>query len=198
MKTFALIPVFLQVVSATVSTPLENQQILQGNVEITEADIKHLLAVHNGDPVEVMRLVDPVHAALLDEPRLLEVLGLEPTWMAESNKLRFMRHGLSFMDLTGHENLFMSTVSSSKDIGVCLFLIVVFTTGAGLINGHVAAEWPDLRHQERVNKVIKSLKVEEMVHNLGNLTGFYNRCYRSEYGAQSSRWIYNKVLEVGL
>lgn len=40
--------------------------------------------------------------------------------------------------------------------------------------------------------------MEEMVHNLGNLTTFYNRYYRSQYGAQSSQWIYNKVLDVGL
>ncbi|KAG6379933.1 hypothetical protein JVT61DRAFT_10500 [Boletus reticuloceps] len=33
------------------------------------------------------------------------------------------------------------------------------------------------------------MKVEEMVHNLDNLTTFYNRHYRFQYGAHSSRWI---------
>ena len=42
------------------------------------------------------------------------------------------------------------------------------------------------------------MHVEEMAYNLGNLTTFYNRYYRSQCGAQSSRWIHNKVLEVGL
>ncbi|KAG6379929.1 hypothetical protein JVT61DRAFT_10496 [Boletus reticuloceps] len=35
-----------------------------------------------------------------------------------------------------------------------------------------------------------------MVNNLGNLTSFFNRYYRSEYGAESSRWIYDKLVEI--
>ncbi|KAH0835051.1 Zn-dependent exopeptidase [Lanmaoa asiatica] len=172
MKTFSLIPVLLQFVSASIFTP-QIQQILQGKVEITEANIRHLLAAHNDDLVEVMRLIDPVHAAILDKPRFLEIFGTEPPWMMEGDKLRFMKQGASFTDLTGHENLFRSTASSNEDI-----------------------EWPDLRHNERINEVIETLKVDEVMHSLGNLTSFYNRYYRSEHGAQSSRWIYDKVLEI--
>ncbi|KAF8548611.1 Zn-dependent exopeptidase [Imleria badia] len=179
MRIFALIPPFLQltltgIVSASVFTPPRNQQILQVGVGVTEANVRHLLAAHDNDPVEVIRLLDPVYAAILDEPRFVEVIGTEPVWMTEGDKLRLKKQGLSFMDLTAHENtLFRSTFYSNTDI-----------------------EWPDLRHQERVHEVIKDLDVEEMAHNLGNLTTFYNRYYRSQYGAQSSRWIYNKVLEI--
>ncbi|KAN0086283.1 hypothetical protein V8E55_007417 [Tylopilus felleus] len=124
-----------------------SQQILHHSGGFTEANIKHLLAAHNDDPV--IRLLEPVYATILNEPRLLEVLGTEPVWMTEGDKLQLMKQGPTFTDLTGHE---------------------IF--------------------------VIDNMKVEEMAHNLGNLTTFYNRHYRSRYGAQSSRWIYNKLLEI--
>ena len=121
MKILALIPLSLQfALSASVFTP-RGQQILQGSVGVAEANIKHLLAVHDDDPVEVMRLVDPVYAAILDEPRLIELLGTEPVWMTEGDKLRLKKQGLSFTDLTGHEDLYTSTVSS-QNIGADLFL----------------------------------------------------------------------------
>ncbi|KAH0835054.1 Zn-dependent exopeptidase [Lanmaoa asiatica] len=173
VPSLAPITLFLLFVSASVSYP-RNQQILQGNdVEITEATINRLLAAHKDDPVEVMRLVDPVYAATLDEPRLLEVFGAEPVWMTEGDKLRLKKKGLSFMDLTGREDIFRSTRSPEKQI-----------------------EWPELRYQKKVNVIVQSLKMEEMVYNLGNLTSFFNRFYLSEYGVRSSRWIYDKVLEI--
>jgi leucyl aminopeptidase len=119
MKTFVLISLFLHFV---LSTSFVTPQILQASVGVTEANIKHLLAAHDDDPVEVMRLVDPVYTPILDEPRLLQVLGTEPVWLTEGDKLRLKKQGLSFMDLTGHEYHFMSTVSSTQDIGVYLFL----------------------------------------------------------------------------
>ena len=127
MKIFARLPPFLQltltaIVSASAFTTSRNQQILQDSgIGVTEANVKHLLAAHNNDPVEVIRLLDPVYAAVLDEPRLVEVIGTEPVWMTEGDKLRLKKQGLSFMDLTGHQNLFRSTFSSNTNIGVCLF-----------------------------------------------------------------------------
>lgn len=114
MRT-ALVPIslFLSLVSASVLYPpsSQSQQVLQsGNdVEDTEASIKQLLAVHDDDPVQVMHLVDPGYAATLDEPRLLQVFGAEPAWMTEGDKLRLKKQGLSFMDLTGRQDVFRST-----------------------------------------------------------------------------------------
>lgn len=113
MKIFSLIPLFLRFVSAFVFTPPQSQQILQGDVEITETDVKHLLAAHDDDPV---------HAAVLDEPRLLKVFETEPAWMTEGDKIRFEKQGLPFTDITGHENFSVSTVSANEDISVYLFL----------------------------------------------------------------------------
>jgi len=139
---------------------------------MTEANIDRLLATHDDDPVAVMRLLDPVYATTLDEPRLLQVFGSEPAWMTEGDKLRLKRQGLSFMDLTGREDIF-SLAGSEKQ-----------------------TEWPNLVHQDRVIEIIDTLQINEMIYNLGNLTSFYNRYYRSDYGVHSSRWIHDKLLEI--
>lgn len=118
MKAAAIAPflLFLSFVSASVlyhTASSQSQQVLQASgIEVTETAIYRLLAVHNDDPVEVMRLLDPVYATTLDEPRLLEVFGAEPVWMTEGDKLRLKKYGLSFMDLTGREDIFNSTIST--------------------------------------------------------------------------------------
>ena len=184
MKIFTRFPPSLQltltgIISVFAFTTSRNQRILQdSNIGVTEANVKHLLAAHNNDPVEVIHLLDPVYATVLDEPRLVEVLGTEPVWMTEGDKLRLKKQGLSFMDFTGHGNR-RSSVS-------------------GVTQRCVFAGWPDLGQQERVHEVIKNMHVEEMAYNLGNLTTFYNRYCCSQFVAWSSGWIHNKVLEVGL
>lgn len=46
-------------------------------------------------PTEVMRIVDPVYAATLGEPRLLQVFGTEPVWktVGDNLKLWFKKQG---------------------------------------------------------------------------------------------------------
>ena len=189
----APISLFLSLVSASVLYPPQSQQVLQsGNdVEVTEATLNRLLAAHDDDPVQVMRLVDPGYAATLDEPRLLQVFGAEPAWMTEGDKLRLKQQGLSFMDLTGRQEVFRT---SEKQTG----MYFAVPLDSSLSNVPVAAEWPELRYQTKVHEIVQNLKIEEMAYNLGNLTSFFNRYYRSECGVQSSRWIYNKLLEVGV
>ena len=126
----APISLFLSLVSASVLYPprSESQQVLQsGNdVEVTEATINRLLAAHEDDPVRVMRLVDPGYAATLDEPRLLQVFGAEPAWMTEGDKLRLKQQGLSFMDLTGRQEVFRT---SEKQTGMLFAVLARFVPG---------------------------------------------------------------------
>jgi len=107
----------LALVSASVLYPPLSQQVLQSghnDVHVTEATIIQLLAAHNDDPVEVMRLVDPSYAPTLDEPRLLQVFGADPVWMTEGDKLRLRKQGLGFMDLTGHQDVFRSSLNEKQ------------------------------------------------------------------------------------
>ncbi|KAI9461343.1 Zn-dependent exopeptidase [Boletus coccyginus] len=119
-----------------------------------------------------MRLVDPGYAPMLDEPRLLQVFGADPVWVTEGDKLRLRKQGLGFMDLTGRQDVFRLSVHEKQ------------------------TEWPELRYQKKVLEVIQSLNVTEMEDNLVDLTSFFNRYYRSEFGVQSSRWIYDKLLGI--
>lgn len=121
MKTFTLISLFFQltVVSASAFATPQSQQIFRDNASITVVNFRHLLAAHNDDPIEVIRLLDPHYAKILHAPRLVEVFGTEPVWMTEGDKLRLKKQGLSFTDLTGHENI-TSTLSSNKDNGACV------------------------------------------------------------------------------
>ncbi|KAH7909279.1 Zn-dependent exopeptidase [Hygrophoropsis aurantiaca] len=120
-----------------------------------------------------MRIIDPASATELDEPRLLQVFGEEAQWMTEGDKLRLRKQGLKFADLTGYEDL---------------------SVGDGLAG--IQSTWPDLQYKEKVKSVTSRLRTEPMRENLSNLTSFHNRYYRSQYGVQSSRWIYNQVLEI--
>ncbi|KIJ63872.1 hypothetical protein HYDPIDRAFT_112847 [Hydnomerulius pinastri MD-312] len=170
MKAIAGISLLLPLVSASI---LNSQQVLRASEQPSEAIIDRLLAIHDDDPVRVMCIVDPVNAAELDEPRLLQVFGKEAVWMTEGDKLRLRKQGLAFMDLTGREDLFAERASTDGQ-----------------------TVWPELQYQEKVKEVNMGLKIEEMKYNLGNLTSFHNRYYRSEYGVQSSQWIYDKVHEI--
>ncbi|KAG9311505.1 Zn-dependent exopeptidase [Chiua virens] len=171
--TFIALLSLLSFVSASIWYPTQIQQALQIDnvaVHLTEDNFDRVLAAHHGDIVEVMRFVDPVYGATLNEPRLLQVFGAEPVWLTEGDKLILKRRGLSFMDLTGRED-----TSSSPETQI---------------------EWPELQYQKKVNDTIQGLNVEEMIVNLAELTSFFNRYYRSEHGVQSSRLIYDKLLEI--
>lgn len=177
MRPLTALHVFLSVlfVSAAVFDQPSPQDVLGRPAidTLTDRDaiIESLLATHAGDPVQVMRLLDPENASELDAPRLLQVFGAEAVWMTEGDKLRLRQQGLGFIDLTNHQ-----------DLHAC----------------HRSAEstWPKLQYQDKVTSVTKLLSKDEMKSNLGNLTSFHNRYYRSEFGVQSSRWLYNQILDI--
>ncbi|KAG1733109.1 Zn-dependent exopeptidase [Suillus lakei] len=137
-----------------------------------DAIIEKLLATYGDDPVQVMRLLDPENASELDAPRLLQVFGAEAAWMTEGDKLHLRQQGLGFIDLTDHQDLHTAC------------------------HGPAESTWPKLQYQEKVKSVTKLLSKDEMKKNLGNLTSFHNRYYRSEFGVESSRWLYNQILDI--
>jgi leucyl aminopeptidase len=104
---YALLPVLF--VSAAVFDQLPPQDVLGKPTANTLSDrdaiIESLLATHGGDPVQVMRLLDPENASELDAPRLLQIFGAEAVWMTEGDKLRLRQQGLGFIDLTDHQHL---------------------------------------------------------------------------------------------
>ncbi|KAG1733344.1 Zn-dependent exopeptidase [Suillus paluster] len=177
MRTFTALYALLSVlfVSAAVLDQPPQEVLGRPTVDaLTDRDaiIEKLLDTYDDDPVRVMRLLDPENASELDAPRLLQIFGTEAvTWMTEGDKLRLRQQGLGFIDLTDHQDLQTSSESAEST-------------------------WPRLQYQDRVKSVTKLLSKDEMKNNLGNLTSFHNRYYRSEFGVKSSRWLYNQILEI--
>ncbi|KAG1831453.1 Zn-dependent exopeptidase [Suillus subalutaceus] len=178
MRTLTALYAFLPVLfaSAAVFDQPPPQDVLRRPTVDTLADrdaiIESLLATHAGDPVQVMRLLDPENASELDAPRLLQVFGAEAVWMTEGDKLRLRQQGLGFIDLTDHQDLY-----------AC----------------HVSAEsiWPKLQYQEKVTSVTKLLSKDEMKKQLEELdfvptTGIIARSLVSRV----QRWLYNQILDI--
>ncbi|KAG2355229.1 Zn-dependent exopeptidase [Suillus spraguei] len=178
MKTLTALYTFLSVLSASAAVfdQSPHQDVLgKPTVDsLTDRDaiIESLLATHADDPVQVMRLLDPENASELDGPRLLQVFGEEAVWMTEGDKLRLRQQGLGFLDITDHQ-----------DLHIC----------HGLLN---QVSWPKLQYQEKVTSVTELLSKDNMKSNLESLTSFHNRYYRSEFGVNSSRWLYNQILDI--
>lgn len=177
MRTLTALHAFLSILFASAAVfdhPPPQDVLIRPAVDtLTDRDaiIESLLATHADDPVQVMRLLDPENASELDAPRLLQVFGAEAVWMTEGDKLRLRQQRLGFIDLTDHQ-----------DLHAC--------------HGSAESTWPKLQYQEKVTSVTKLLSKDEMKSNLGNLTSFHNRYYRSEFGVKSSRWLYNQILDI--
>ncbi|EIW80051.1 Zn-dependent exopeptidase [Coniophora puteana RWD-64-598 SS2] len=137
-----------------------------------QADLDYLLLDNDGFK-RAMQEVDPAYAAVLDEPRLVEVFGSERRWMTEGDKLRLKQQGFSFFDLTNFEEYEVKQSVASGDI-----------------------PWPEVHMQSAVHDVIQSLSLASMKASLEVFTSFYNRFYRSDYGVRSSRWLFNRLLEI--
>ena len=52
-----------------------------------------------------------------------------------------------------------------------------------------------VEYNETVSPLLKKLDKKKMYKNLEKFTSFHTRYYKSEYGAQSSAWLYNKIKE---
>lgn len=58
-------------------------------------------------------------------------------------------------------------------------------------------EFPEkCSHQESVAPLLPELSKDEMHSNLEHLSGFHTRYYKSDYGKQSSDWLYGRIGEI--
>ena len=69
--------------------------------------------------------------------------------------------------------------------------------GAKKIRARAPVEFPaKCEQQESVNALLPGLSKEEMYRNLEHFSGFHTRYYKSDYGKQSSDWLYDRVSQV--
>jgi len=94
-------------------------------------------------------------------------------WLDESMVLNLIRKGIKFMDITDYTQL-GSTIKTFKK--------------------HAYPPSPSFR--DEVEPIIGNLTTTYMKKNLEKFTSFQTRYYRSQYGAQSSDWLFDQISDI--
>ncbi|KAK4989398.1 Leucine aminopeptidase 1 [Elasticomyces elasticus] len=101
---------------------------------------------------------------------LIELAPGETRWVTEEEKWELRRQGHMFFDMTEIPDLGSIPKPSS------------------------AVKYPTkISHNETVAPLLKKLEKKEMRKHLETFTAFHTRYYKSDYGAQSSRWLLGQV-----
>ncbi|CAI2174206.1 6697_t:CDS:2 [Funneliformis geosporum] len=96
-----------------------------------------------------------------------------PIWMSQNEILILFRNNIKFMDVTDYLDLGTHFKPALK---------------------HVYPTVPTF--QVEVKSFIGNLTTTTMRQNLIKFTSFKNRYYRSSYGEQSSKWLYNQIFDI--
>lgn len=108
------------------------------------------------------------------ETYLIELAPGETRKVTEEEKWELRRGGQRFMD-----------ISDTPDLG------------SKQLHARVPVDFPKkCVNQESIEPLLPSLSKDEMHKNLERLTGFHTRYYKSDYGRQSSDWLYERISEI--
>ncbi|KAL1296903.1 hypothetical protein AAFC00_004515 [Neodothiora populina] len=104
------------------------------------------------------------------ERSLIELSPGETRWVTDAEKWELRREGRMFYDIT-----------YTPDLGS-----VPKSNAAVIYPAHTA-------YNSSVKPLLKELQKDNMYAHLEKFTSFHTRYYKSEYGAQSSRWLLDQV-----
>lgn len=105
------------------------------------------------------------------ERYLIELSPSDQRWVTEDEKWQLRRKGVRFFDITDHQDAAVSTFKSKSEV-----------------------TYPKKpAHNETVSELIKSLDQKNMRKHLETFTSFHTRYYKSDYGRQSSEWLFDQV-----
>lgn len=108
------------------------------------------------------------------ETYLIELSPGETRRVTEEEKWELRRNGRRFMDVSYTEDL-----------------------GAHNLHARSTVEFPKkCKQQAAVSPLLKHLSKDEMKRNLEKLTSFHTRYYKSEYGRQSSEWLFSRINDI--
>jgi len=103
------------------------------------------------------------------------LIELEPgstQWVTEEDKWELRRQGKNFFDITGTPDLGQSLAVSEK----------------------ATVHYPSkTAYNDTVGPLLKNLDKKLMRKHLEKFTSFHTRYYRSDYGKQSSQWLFDQV-----
>lgn len=110
------------------------------------------------------------------EERLLEFAPGERDWYNEEEMLQLKRDGRRFIDVTDHLEFYSDRVLAQQGPSV---------------------EFPDkASYEKQVKKLAENLQKENLINTLTNFSFFHTRYAKSDYGLESSLWLYEKVLSI--
>jgi len=109
-----------------------------------------------------------------EERYLIEFGPGDTRWVTEDDKWVLKREGLKFMDITATQDLGISRALSDQ-------ATVTFPSKPS--------------YNSTLFPLMKDLSKKQMRKHLETFTAFHTRYYRSDYGAQSSAWLYKQVNE---
>lgn len=108
----------------------------------------------------------------IPEKFLVELSPGETRWVTEPEKWELRREGRNFIDITEYPEFGRGAKTAAK---------VQFPS-------HVS-------QNASIRPLLKKLEAKNMHDNLEKFTSFHTRYYKSDYGAESSRWLLGKVNE---
>ncbi|KAF7331936.1 Peptide hydrolase [Mycena kentingensis (nom. inval.)] len=108
----------------------------------------------------------------LTEMRLVELEGGESLWMSELEKIQAKARGVKFFDIT-----------DTRELGTVPKL-------------RTHPSFPAPNATEKVRPILKLLSTKGPEENLRKFSSFRTRHYRSDTGAQSQRWLKDKISEI--
>ncbi|CAG8572778.1 19283_t:CDS:2, partial [Dentiscutata erythropus] len=108
-----------------------------------------------------------------EEKRLIQTSPFKSEWMTEEQVWGLIRNKIKFMDITDYSSLGTHYKTFKKR---------VFPVNPAFEN--------------EVVPLINKLTTKYMRKNLEKFTSFRNRYYRSKYGAESSQWLYDQVVNI--
>ncbi|WPG99171.1 Leucine aminopeptidase [Acrodontium crateriforme] len=137
---------------------------------LTASSLSHALSV----PSSFRSAVDFVtgQTPLTTETFLIELAPGETRWVTEDQKWELRREGKQFFDITENQDLGLLSAQTARSK-------VTFPKTTA--------------YNESVAPLLKELKKKNMIDHLSTFTSFHTRYYKSDYGRQSSEWLFDQV-----
>jgi len=124
-------------------------------------------------PFDIHQQVYPGFDLDLNERRLVQLEGQEPTWVTELDKINLKAQGINFFDIT-----------ETQDLG-----------SSAHLRATLKPTYPAPNASDLVQPVLKTLSTDGPLENLQAFTSFRTRYYRSDTGRESQQWLLSKVQE---
>ncbi|KAH3673262.1 hypothetical protein WICMUC_003721 [Wickerhamomyces mucosus] len=115
---------------------------------------------------------------LLNEERLIVTSeDSSPIKVTETDKLKFRRNGVRFIDITNHQNWFWSTKEEKVKVPIYNYPT-------------------NISYSKQVEDLVEDINKDNLKSNLAEFSSFYSRYYKSDNGLKSSTWLFERLQSI--